>query len=58
MSDEDALALIYAIKQFRVVLSVTGNVSDIGQHISDERAKQVLGQKIFDVLYKSSDCAQ
>lgn len=51
MRDDDAEALLGAIRQLRGVLSVTGNVADIGSHISDERAKHVLGQKLWGVIY-------
>lgn len=55
MRDDDAEALLSAIRQLRGVISVTGNVANIGSHISDERAKYDLRQKLWNVLYPKGD---
>lgn len=49
--EDDALAIISAIKHIRGVLSVSGNVSDITTHVACERAKHELGERILDVVY-------
>lgn len=49
--EDDARALIAAIRLLRGVLSVNGNVSDLEAHIADERARHDLGQKLMDILY-------
>lgn len=49
--DDDAETLIAAIRQLRGVLSVTGNVVEIGDHIAQERARRDLGEKLWQVLY-------
>ncbi len=47
---DDAEALIAAISQFRGVLSVQGNVSDINSHIATERAMYAVREKVFEAL--------
>ena len=49
--EDDAEALLNAIRQLRGVLSVTGNVSDVGSHIAEERVRRELGDKLWEVLY-------
>ena len=49
--DDDAEALLAAIRQLRGVLSVSGNVADMGDHIAQERARRDLGEKLWRVLY-------
>lgn len=49
--EDDAEALIAAIRQLRGVLSVTGTVADIGDHIAQERVRRELGEKLLRVLY-------
>lgn len=46
--DDDAEYLMAAIRQLRGVLSVTGNVADIGSHMAEERAKAVVRQRLYD----------
>lgn len=53
--DDDAEALLNAIRQLRGVLSVTGNVSDMNSHIAQERARRDLGEKLWCVLYPKHD---
>lgn len=57
MRDDDAEALLSAIRQLRGVLSVTGNVADMDSYISDARAKHDLGRKLWSVIYpKANAC--
>lgn len=49
--DDDAQALLSAISQFRGVLSVSGNVSDIAAHVAQTRARAELEQKLWDALH-------
>lgn len=49
--DDDAEALLSAIRQLRGVLSVSGNVADLGSHLAQERARRDLGEKLWRVLY-------
>lgn len=48
---DDAETLILAIEQLRNVLSVKPVVATIDSHISEERAKHELGQKVLKVIY-------
>lgn len=49
--DDDAEALLAAIRQLRGVLSVSGNVADLDSHLAQERARHDLGEKLWRVLY-------
>lgn len=49
--DDDAEALLTAIRQLRGVLSVNGNVADLTAYMAEERAKRELGDKLWQVLY-------
>ena len=49
--DDDAEALLSAIRQLRGVLSVSGNVADMDSHLAQERARHDLGEKLWCVLY-------
>lgn len=51
MRDDDAEALIAAIRQLRGVLSVSGNVADPSDYIAQQRARHELGDKLWQVLY-------
>ncbi len=48
--DDDAKAIIDAIKMIKHVQSVKGNVSDITDHVAKETAKRELIDKIWEVL--------
>ena len=48
---DDAENLLKAIKQLRGVGSVTGVVSDLVSNMAEQRARQNLGNKLWDVLY-------
>ena len=48
--DDDAKALLAAIRQLRGVLSVSGNVADLGDHIAQERVRHDLSEKLWNVL--------
>lgn len=48
--EDDAQAIIDAIKMIRGVASVEGNVVDINSHIAYTRARNDLTQKLFDAL--------
>jgi hypothetical protein len=50
LKDEDAEPLIEAIKQFRGVLGVQPNVSDMLTHLAEERARRELIDKLWKVL--------
>lgn len=49
--DEDADALMDAIRHIRGVLSVDGVVADFDSHMAEARAKSDLGQKLWEVIY-------
>ncbi len=49
--EDDAEALISAIKQLRGVLSVAGNVSDPVEYMAQERVRRELGTKLWEVIY-------
>lgn len=49
--EDDAQAIISAIKQMRRVIDVTGNVADLDSHMAEQRTRRELGQKIIDVIY-------
>lgn len=49
--EDDAEALLAAIRQLRGVLSVSGNVADPTTYMAEERAKRELGEKLWQVLY-------
>lgn len=51
LRSDDAQALIDAIKQLRGVLSVSGEITDIGTLMAEERAKRELGEKLWNVIY-------
>ena len=51
MRSDDAEGLLAAIQRMRGVLSVTGEVTDVGTWMAEERARQELGTKIWHVLY-------
>lgn len=53
--DDDADALFAAMRQLRGVLSVSGNVADLGSHLAQERARQDLGEKLWRVLYQKHE---
>jgi hypothetical protein len=48
--EDDAQAVIAAIKQLRGVIDVTGSVADFGDHMNRERIRQELRQKLWDAL--------
>jgi hypothetical protein len=52
--DDDAAALLNAIRQLRGVLSVSGNVANLDSHIAQERARHSLGEELWHVLYPKS----
>jgi hypothetical protein len=49
--EDDAQVLTSAIKQLRGVLSVEGHVASIDSMVAQERARQELSGKLWDVLY-------
>ena len=51
---DDAEQIISAIGMIKGVIKVTPNVSDIGDHVAYERARQDLASKILDVLRDKS----
>lgn len=50
--EDDAEAVINAIRMLKGVLTVTANVSDINSHIEETRAKRDLPDKLYEVLNK------
>jgi hypothetical protein len=51
LRDDDAEDILSAIKQLRGVLSVTGNVAELDDHIAQQRVRHELGQKLWSVIY-------
>ncbi len=49
--DDDAEIVIEAIKMFRGVISVKGNVSDLNTHVARERVRLELGKKLLGIVY-------
>ena len=49
--EDDAEYLLNAIKMIKGVLSVDPFISDIESHMAESRARQELGQKLWEVLY-------
>lgn len=49
--DDDAEKLMQAILQLRGVISVDGNVVNIGDYTAFQRARSDLAQKLWEVLY-------
>jgi hypothetical protein len=54
MRDDDVQTLMKAIGQFRNVLKVTGNVSDISNVIAEARAKQEIMVRVFAAIQQGS----
>lgn len=52
--EDDAAALLAALGQFRGVLSATPNVTNISQHVAEDRVRRELGDKLWAVLYPKS----
>jgi hypothetical protein len=50
MREDDAAPLMSAISQLRGVLSVSGNVSDIMEHVAQLRARRELLDKLIGTL--------
>lgn len=48
--EDDAEAIINAIRMLRGVLTVTPNVSDINTHVAESRVKRELTDKIYDAI--------
>ena len=51
MRDDDAEALLSAIRQLRGVLSVSGGVANPTTYAAEERARRELGEKLWQVLH-------
>ena len=51
MRDDDAEALIAAIRQLRGVIQVAGNIASPSDYMAEERAKRELGEKLWRVIY-------
>jgi hypothetical protein len=49
--EDDAAALMAAIRQFKGVLSVTGNVSDSSFRLAEERARAEISGRLLAALY-------
>lgn len=48
---DDIEPLVEAIGQLRGVLKVKMHVSNIASHMAEERARQALGKKLWEILY-------
>lgn len=48
--DDDAEAIINAIRMIKGVVDVDPNVSDINMHVAETRVKIELTNKLYDVL--------
>lgn len=55
MRDDDCEALMNAICQFRWVVSVKGNVSDIAFHVAEQRAKHELHKRLWKAFHAEDD---
>lgn len=51
LREDDVQVLIEACKLFKSVISVEGNVADHSQHTADARARQVLGEQVWGIIY-------
>lgn len=49
--DDDAEAILAAMRMIKGVRSVTGNVVDMESHIAEERVRHELGQKLIAIIY-------
>lgn len=50
ISEEAAQGLMNAMRHFRGVISVTGNVASVNDRIATERAKQEFARRLLDVV--------
>lgn len=50
--EDDAEQLIAAVRMFRGVLSVTPNVSELSDHVAEQRVRRELGEKLWAVIYQ------
>jgi hypothetical protein len=50
--EDDAEAIINAIRMLKGVLTVTLNVTHIDTHVAEARVKRELMEKLYDVLKK------
>lgn len=48
--DDDAESILQAIRMIKGVLSVTGNVTNLEDHVAKESAKWELKKQIFELL--------
>ena len=53
--DDDCEDLIRTIKTLRNVLSVGSHVTNVDNHMAQERARHELGQKLWEALYPKKD---
>lgn len=49
--EDDAEAILSAIRQIRGVLSVKGNVADTTAYLAEERARSELGKRLIEIVY-------
>jgi hypothetical protein len=52
---DDAVELMAAIRQLRLVVDVSASVADITSHMAEVRARDALSTKIWDVMYPPKD---
>ena len=51
MRVDDAVQLMEAITMLKGVLKADGNVTDVNNHVAQERAKHELGQKLIKAIW-------
>jgi ATP sulfurylase len=49
--EDDAEAILNAIRMIKGVLSAKPLVSDVNQHMAEQRVRQELGEKLWKVIY-------
>jgi hypothetical protein len=49
--EDDAEAIMNAIRMIKKVISVSGNISNVQSHIAEERARFNLGSELWKVIY-------
>lgn len=48
--DDDVECWVSAIRMLKGVISVQKNISDIDYHVAEQRAKQEIRSKLFDII--------
>lgn len=53
--DDDVKEIVNAIRMIRGVLSVKSHISDFQDHMAQERVRQELGEKLWEILYPKAN---